>query len=70
MKSQTAKLVLSVFAVAMVTSHAFAKSAQQTTQNNVSLVYSSVVYSAIAGHGSEGKVVAIPDPDQSGPSQR
>ena len=71
MKSLNAKLVLSIFAVvAMLTSPAFAKKAQQATHNNASSVYSSPLYSAIPGYDRDDNVVAIPDPDQSGPSQR
>ena len=71
MKSLNTKLVLSTFAiVAMLASPAFAKRAQQATHNNASSVYNSPVYSAIPGYDSEGNVVTIPDPDQSGPSQR
>jgi hypothetical protein len=70
MKSQNAKFVLSTFVVvAMLTSPAFAKKPQQDTSNRASSVYASPVYSAIPGD-SEGNVVAIPDPDQSGSSQR
>jgi hypothetical protein len=65
MKSPKTKFVLSIFAVAAVlTSPAFAKKAQQATQNNAPL------YGAIPGYGNEGNVVAIPDPDQSGLWQR
>jgi hypothetical protein len=80
MKSPNAKLVLSIFAVvAMLTSPAFAKKAPQATYNNGSAAYGSIVgspvdgspvYSAIPGYDSDGDVVAIPDPDQSGASQR
>jgi hypothetical protein len=71
MKSLNTKLVLSVFAaVAMLTSPAFAKKAQQATYNYGSATYGSVVgwpvYSAIPGYDNEGNVVAIPDSDQSG----
>ena len=75
MKSLNAKLVLSVFAVvAMLTSPAFAKKAQQATHNYGSAAHGSIVgspvYGAIPGYDNEGNVVAIGDPDQSGPSQR
>jgi hypothetical protein len=71
MKSLNAKFVLSTFVVvAMLTSPAFAKKPQQDTSNHASSVYASPVYSAIPGYDSEGNVVAIPDPDQSGSSQR
>ena len=71
MKSINAKLVLSTFAVvATLTSPAFGKKAQQATDNNASSVYSSLAYSAIPGYDRNGNVVAIPDPDQSGSSQR
>jgi hypothetical protein len=71
MKSLNAKFVLSTFVVvAMLTSPAFAKKPQQHTSNHASSVYASPVYSAIPGYDSEGNVVAIPDPDQSGSSQR
>jgi hypothetical protein len=71
MKSLNAKFVLSTFVVvAMLTSPASAKKPQQDTRNQASSVYASPVYSAIPGYDSEGNVVAIPDPDQSGSSQR
>jgi hypothetical protein len=80
MKSPNAKLVLSIFAVvAMLTSPAFARKAPQATYDNGSAAYGSIAgspvygspaYSAIPGYGSDGEVVAIPDPDQSGPSER
>jgi hypothetical protein len=72
MKSLIAKFVLSTFVVvAMLTSPASAKKPQQDTRNQASSVYASPVYSAIPGYyDSEGNVVAIPDPDQSGSSQR
>ena len=75
MKSLNAKWVLSVFAVvAMLTSPAFAKKAQQATYNKGAPAYGSVVgspvYGAIPGYDSDGNVVAIPDPEQSGPSRR
>jgi len=71
MKSLNAKFVLSTFVVvAMLTSPAFAKKPQQHTSDHASSVYASPVYSAIPGYDSEGNVVAIPDPDQSGSSQR
>jgi hypothetical protein len=74
MKSLNAKFVLSTFVVvAMLTSPAFAKKPQQDRSNHASSVYASYaspVYSAIPGYDSEGNVVAIPDPDQSGSSQR
>ena len=66
MKSLNTKLVLSTFAiVAMLTSPAFAKKPQQVTHNN-----GSTVYDAIPGYDREGGVVGIPDPNQSGASQR
>ena len=71
MKSLNAKFVLSTFIiVAMLTSPAFAKTRQQSTHNNATSVYSSVVRSAIPGYDSEGNVVAVPDRDQCGPWQR
>ena len=71
MKSPKTKFVLSIFAVAAVlTSPAFAKKAQQATQNNGSAVYASPLYGAILGYGNEGNVVAIHAPDQSGLWQR
>jgi hypothetical protein len=71
MKSLNTKLVLSTFAiVAMFASPAFAKKPQQGTHNNGSAVYGSPVYGAIPGYDGEGGVVEIPDPNQSGSSQR
>ena len=71
MKSLNAKMVLSVFVVvAMLTSPAFAKKAQQATYNYGSVAYGSPIYGAIPGYDSEGNAVAVPDRDQSGPWQR
>ena len=71
MKSLNAKMVLSVVAVvAMLTSPAFAKKAQQATYNYGSAASGSPIYGAIPGYDSEGNVVAVPDRDQSGPWQR
>jgi len=71
MKSLNAKFVLSTFVVvAMLTSPAFAKKPQQDRSNHASSIYASPVYSAIPGYDSEGNVVEIPDPNQSGTSQR
>jgi hypothetical protein len=65
------KLIFSVFGiVAMLTSSAFAKKPQQDTHNVGSAVYGSPVYGAIPGYDREGGVVEIPDPSQSGTSER
>jgi len=59
MKSLNMKLVLSALGiVAMLTSPAFAKKAQQAAQDTGS-------YNSIPGYDKDGGVVGIPNPDQS-----